>query len=254
MKNRMNLLLILLINVTMLGCNQEIRDTLELPLEPDLSSGGWSAVDSTAPPAPITDITITGLNSGQVVLGWDSGEGQSDSVMDFAGFNIYRRIGASSWTQINLTGLIGEDNLVQTANNAFDYIYTDENVTTGITYDYIIEAVDLGGQFSTNVISGITPALPGTVNSISGTVTKNGYPVAGAYVVAVDTKKVLIVGDSSGSVYTDTLGNFNLSELDGNNQVFTVFVFFNGVSDSQNKITLDGADATGIALDLTPRR
>jgi N-acetylneuraminic acid mutarotase len=86
--------------------------------------------DTTAPAAP-TGVAAT-AGDGQVTLTWNAG-----TETDLAGYNIYRTTSAQD--EITGTPLNGATPLATTA-------YTDSGATNGITYYYVVEAVDTSGN------------------------------------------------------------------------------------------------------------
>jgi len=89
-------------------------------------------ITDSVPPAAPTGLVATPGN-GEVDLDWDD-----NTEGDLDGYNVYRSLTSSSnYTQIN-------GSLVATSN------YTDSSVTNGVTYYYVVSAVDLGSNESGN--------------------------------------------------------------------------------------------------------
>jgi fibronectin type 3 domain-containing protein len=95
-------------------------------------------------------LLFSGLSHAQnfvVDLTWDAPIDSPDPV---AGYNVYRQLsGGTSWTLLTSSPL----NLSVTA-------YTDLNVLDGLTYDYMVESVDLEGVASPQSNVAVVP-IPG---------------------------------------------------------------------------------------------
>ncbi len=113
-------------------------------------------VDTTAPSPPGTPVVNSSTNS--ISLDWpNNGEG------DLLGYDVYRAtVSGGPYTKINAS-VVGVS------------AYTDSTVTMGITYYYVVKALDTAGNTSGNStqVSGVTnsgvSATPDTPNMLSTT-------------------------------------------------------------------------------------
>ena len=108
----------------------------------DSASGTVTAQDTTAPPMPM-GLTAT-VVGGAIQLSWTG-----VSAPDLAGYKLYRSTSSSGpfTTQVGPATISG-------------IAYTDLGVVPGVTYYYVVKAVDTGARESmqSNVASGLVPA------------------------------------------------------------------------------------------------
>jgi hypothetical protein len=98
------------------------------------SATGQLTINSNSSTNPTANVALSGTGtSHQVDLSWSAPASSSDPV---AGYNVYRApTGSGSYQLIN-----------PSVNGAT--VYTDSNVTSGTTYDYIVKSVDSAGSES----------------------------------------------------------------------------------------------------------
>lgn len=109
-------------------------------------AGNWAGTDAVPPLAPAGLSAIAG--NGTVSLDWDD-NGESD----LAGYNVYRSTtSGSGYVRINPSLVSSSD-------------YTDDDVTNGTTYFYVVTAVDTRSNESD--ASGEVSATPNVITSIT---------------------------------------------------------------------------------------
>jgi hypothetical protein len=98
------------------------------------SATGQLTINSNSSTNPTANVALSGTGaSHQVDLSWSAPASSSDPVV---GYNVYRApTGSGSYQIIN-----------PSVNGAT--VYTDSNVTSGTTYDYIVKSVDSAGSES----------------------------------------------------------------------------------------------------------
>jgi autotransporter-associated beta strand protein len=195
--------------------------------------GGWGASPNSneasttpAPPVPLPPANlIATVGNGQATLSWGASANAST-------YTLMRSMGASSPTGVIAAGLTGTN-------------YTDPNLTDGVTYNYVLAAVNLSGtsgnsneasviptQFRAGAPSGLT-ALSG-----NGVVALSWTPASGAGAASY----IILRGTASGTYNTQfTVGAPNTSYLDASvtNGVTYYYVVeasnSNGVSANSNE-------------------
>jgi len=121
-----------------LSTNQTTTLTVQFDPTTAASDTGTLTIVSTSTINPTDVVTLTGTGVAtayQVNLSWDAPTSSPDPV---AGYNVYRApSGSTSYQQVNTSE-------IPTSPSS----WTDTNVQTGQTYDYIVESVDAEGNTS----------------------------------------------------------------------------------------------------------
>ncbi len=206
-------------------------------------------IDTTPPAAP-TGLAAT-AGDGTVSLDWNN-----NSESDLAGYNVYRSTtSGSGYAKINISLVTNSD-------------YTDNTVTNGITYYYVVTAVDTSSNESgysnqdsaTPVQSSQAPYPGPSAHAIPGRIEAENYDSGGEGVAYHDT-----TSDNSGNQYrsedvdieTCGEGGYNVGWIAGGEWLeYTVYVATAGTynielrvasqTDGGNlHIEFDGDDVTG---------
>ncbi len=116
-------------------------------------------ISDTTPPAAPANLHATSAQNNQVVLAWNN-----NTEGDLAGYNVYRT-----------TDENGNFGLMNTSSLITSTSYTDTSVSNGMTYDYIVAAVDVSLNessptylYSVTVVDTIAPAVPTGLAATAG--------------------------------------------------------------------------------------
>lgn len=127
-------------------------------------------------PGSVTNPTTTGSTGNKIVLNWDypstTGEG-GEKNKTYSKARIYRTVGAIGADNENAPNISTPDPIdVDKVTGAANGSYSDENLTLGTTYNYLIYAVDNDGNVSTNPTSIITKnTQPNKITDSDGAIT-----------------------------------------------------------------------------------
>jgi hypothetical protein len=156
----------------------------------------YSLTIDEAPEAPAT-LTATAKPAARIDLSWAA----STTITNLAGYDVYRAVGAGSYSKLNGSPLSGTS-------------YSDTATTNGTTYNYKVVAVSSGSPPLTSLDSPVAsatadstpPSTPTAVALANGGGTGNAY-INAANVGSVSVSVTLPAGSLASDTVTVTLTN-----------------------------------------------